>query len=198
VAETPAPAPAKRAPFPIVGIGASAGGLEALDQFLSHVPPDSGLAFVIVVHLDPLHKGTMPELLQRFTTMKVEQVRDRVQVRPNQVYLIPPNKDLSFFHGVLHLFEPASTHGLRLPIDFFFRSLAEDQKERSIGVILSGMGSDGTLGMKEMHDAGAQTIAQDEASCVVFGMPNEAIKLGGVDSVLPLDSIAADVLRRSR
>ena len=153
----PSPTPAQREAFPIVGIGASAGGLEALDQFLSHVPADCGLAFVIVVHLDPLHKGTMPELLQRSTAMKVEQVRDQVKVRPNQVYLIPPNRDLSFLHGVLHLFELSPAHGLRLPIDFFFRSLAADQKDRSIGVILSGMGSDGTLGLRAIKEAAGLT-----------------------------------------
>jgi len=189
-----APAPAKRAPFPIVGIGASAGGLEALDQFLSHVPPDSGLAFVIVVHLDPLHKGTMPELLQRFTTMKVEQVRDRVQVRPNQVYLIPPNKDLSFFHGVLHLFEPAATHGLRLPIDFFFRSLAEDQKERSIGVILSGMGSDGTLGLRAIKEAAGLTLVQDPADAKFEGMPRSAIQANLADIVAPAEELCIRLL----
>ena len=137
--------PGAAAPFPIVGIGASAGGLEALEQFLGHVPANSGMAFVIVQHLDPTRKGMMSELLQRTTGMKVVQVKDRTAVKPDCVYVIPPNKDMSILRGVLHLLTPASPRGLRLPIDFFFRSLAQDQQERSIGVILSGMGSDGTL-----------------------------------------------------
>jgi chemotaxis response regulator CheB len=100
--------------FPIVGIGASAGGLEALEQFLGHVPADSGMAFAIVQHLDPTRKGIMPELLQRATSMKVRQVTDRTRVRPNCVYVIPPNKDMSILHGVLHLLEPVAPRGLRL------------------------------------------------------------------------------------
>ncbi|MES1167350.1 MAG: chemotaxis protein CheB, partial [Pseudomonadota bacterium] len=138
--------------FPVVGLGASAGGLEALVQFLEHVPPRSGMAYVIIQHLDPLHKGMMPELLQRVTAMKVRQVKDRMKVRPDCVYVIPPNKDLSLLHGRLHLLAPATPRGLRLPIDFFFRSLAADQHERSVGVILSGMGSDGTLGLTAIKE----------------------------------------------
>src|SRR6266567_736643 len=106
-------------PFPIVGLGASAGGLEALEQFLRQVPKESGLAFVIIQHLDPTHKGIMAELLQRTTDMEVFQVRDRMEVKPNCVYVIPPNRDMSILHGMLHLFEPAAPRGLRLPIDFF-------------------------------------------------------------------------------
>src|SRR6187549_409021 len=140
--------------FPIVGIGASAGGLEALEQFLGHVPDRSGMAFVIVQHLDPTHKGIMPELLQRATAMKVIQVKDRTRVQPECVYVIPPNKDMSILHGVLHLLEPAAPRGLRLPIDFFLRSLAQDQQEHSVGVILSGMGSDGTLGLRAIKENG--------------------------------------------
>ena len=144
--------------FPIVGIGASAGGLEALEQFLRPLPDKSGMAFVVVQHLDPTHKGMMAELLQRATPMKVSQVKDRQKVEPNRVYVIPPNKDLSILHGVLHLLAPAAPRGLRLPIDFFFRSLADDQKERSIGVILSGMGSDGTLGREGHQGAGGRGL----------------------------------------
>ncbi|HYV26186.1 MAG TPA: chemotaxis protein CheB, partial [Candidatus Eisenbacteria bacterium] len=118
--------------FPIVGIGASAGGLEALEHFLSRVPKNSGMAFVIVQHLDPTRKGIMPELLQRATGMKVIQVKDRTLVQPDRVYVIPPNKDMSILHGVLHLLDPASPRGLRLPIDFFLRSLAQDRQEHSI------------------------------------------------------------------
>ncbi|MGA9655545.1 MAG: chemotaxis protein CheB, partial [Polyangia bacterium] len=149
-------ASAKPAAFPIIGIGASAGGLEALDQFFRHVPDRSGLAFVVVQHLDPTHKDMMVELLARATPMKVVQVKDRLMVEPDHVYVIPPNKNLSILHGVLHLLAPAAPRGLRLPIDFFFRALAADLRDRSVGVILSGMGSDGTLGLRAIKEqAGA-------------------------------------------
>src|SRR6266545_7458377 len=126
--------------FPIVGIGASAGGLEALEIFFANMPADSGMAFVIIQHLDPTRKGIMVELLQRGTAMPVVQVKDQTRVKPNHVYIIPPNKDMSILRGVLHLLDPIAPRGLRLPIDFFFRTLAADQQEHSIGVILSGMG----------------------------------------------------------
>ena len=126
--------------FPVVGIGASAGGLEALEQFFGHVPAGSGMAFVVVQHLDPTRKGILTELLQRATGMKVLQVRDRTKVQPDCVYVIPPNKDMSILHGVLHLIEPAAPRGLRLPIDFFLRSLAQDLHERSVGVDPFGHG----------------------------------------------------------
>jgi len=119
LARQEAPAVPARAVFPIVGIGASAGGLEALEQFLGCVPAASGIAFVIVQHLDPMRKGIMPELLQRATGMKVMQIHDSTIVQPDCVYVIPPNKDLSILHGVLHLLTPTETLGLRLPIDFF-------------------------------------------------------------------------------
>ena len=112
--------------FPIVGIGASAGGLEAIEQFLRHLPEGSGMAFVVVQHLDPTHKGMLVELLQRATAMKVIQVKDRLRVEPDRVYVIPPNHDMSILHGVLHLLAPVAPRGLRLPIDFFLRSLADD------------------------------------------------------------------------
>ena len=126
--------------FPIIGIGASAGGLEALEQFFENVPENCGMTFVVIQHLDPKHVGIMPELLQRITSMKVLQVTDRLRVKPNHVYVIPPNKSMSILNGVLHLFEQVQTHGLRLPIDIFFRSLADDKQDKSIGIILSGMG----------------------------------------------------------
>src|ERR1035438_1686656 len=163
VAPRETPAAPTNVSFPIVGIGASAGGLEALEQFLRHVPAGSGMAFVIVQHLDPTHKGVMPELLQRATSMKVIQVKDRTKVRPDCVYVIPPNKDMSILHGVLHLFEPVAPRGLRLPIDYFLRSLAQDQEGRSIGVILSGMGYDGTLGLRGLQEkAGAVLVRSEE------------------------------------
>ena len=193
--------PKDAGPCPIVGIGASAGGLEALEQFLSHVPDGSGLAFVIVQHLDPTHKGVMPELLQRFTPMKVSQVRDRMKVKPDGVYVIPPNKDMSILHGTLHLFEPAAPRGLRLPIDLFFRSLADDCQASSIGVLLSGMGSDGTLGVRAIKEKGGLVLVQDPASAKFDSMPRSAIDAGLVDLVAPAAELPGKIvayLRHSR
>ncbi len=181
-------------PFPIVGIGASAGGLEALEQFLRHVPEGSGLAYVIIQHLDPTHKGIMPELLQRITGMEVFQVKDRMRVKPDSVYVIPPNKDMSILHGVLHLFDPASPRGLRLPIDYFFRSLAEDRKERSIGVILSGMGSDGTLGLKAIKEKGGVVLVQEPASAKFDSMPRSAIDAGLADLIAPAELLPEKII----
>jgi len=180
--------------FPIIGIGTSAGGLEALEHFLSHVPRNSGMAFVIVQHLDPTRKGIMPELLQRITGMKVIQVKDRTLVQPNSVYVIPPNKDMSILHGVLHLLEPASPRGLRLPIDFFLRSLAQDQQEHSIGVILSGMGSDGTLGLRAIKEKGGVVLVQDPATAKFDGMPRSAIDSGLADIVAPVDDLPGRII----
>jgi two-component system CheB/CheR fusion protein len=189
-----APALRARTSFPIVGIGASAGGLEALEHFLSHVPKNNGMAFVIVQHLDPTHKGIMPELLQRATSMKVIQVKDRTRVRPDCVYVIPPNKDMSILHGVLHLLEPAAPRGLRLPIDFFLRSLAQDQQERSIGVILSGMGSDGTLGLRAIKEKAGVVLVQAPATAKFDGMPRSAVDAGLADIVAPVDELPGKIL----
>jgi two-component system CheB/CheR fusion protein len=180
--------------FPIVGIGASAGGLEALEQFLRRVPAGSGMAFVIVQHLDPTHKGIMAELLQRATGMKVMQVKDRTRVRPDCVYVIPPNKDMSLLHGVLHLLEPVSPRGLRLPIDFFLRSLAQDQQEHSIGVILSGMGSDGTLGLRAIKEKAGVVLVQEPATAKFDGMPRSAVDAGLADIVAPVNDLPGKIL----
>ncbi len=188
------PPPRKAYSFPIVGIGASAGGLEALEQFLGRVPAGSGMAFVIVQHLDPTHKGIMPELLQRATGMKVIQVKDRTRVRPDCVYVIPPNKDMSILHGVLHLLEPAAPRGLRLPIDFFLRSLAQDQQEHSIGVILSGMGSDGTLGLRAIKEKAGVVLVQEPATAKFDGMPRSAIDAGLADIVAPVDELPGKII----
>ena len=192
--ETPTSLTSKpKALFPIVGIGASAGGLEALEQFLGHVPEGSGMAFVIVQHLDPTRKGIMPELLSRATRMKVYQVRDRMRVKPDCVYVIPPNKDMSILHGVLHLFKPEAPRGLRLAIDFFFRSLADDRQALSIGVILSGMGTDGTLGIQAIKEKGGLVLAQETASAKFAGMPGSAIRTGIVDIVAPAADLPARI-----
>ncbi len=167
--------------FPIVGIGASAGGLEALEQFFGNVPKNCGIAFVVIQHLDPNHAGIMPELLQRTTEMKVLQVTDHLRVQANQVYVIPPNKSMSILNGCLHLFEPIELRGLRLPVDYFFRSLAQDQNEKSIGVILSGMGSDGTLGLKAIKEKNGLVAVQDPSTAKFDGMPQSAVNSVIVD-----------------
>ncbi|NJM12615.1 MAG: PAS domain-containing protein [Synechococcaceae cyanobacterium SM1_2_3] len=175
--------------FPIVGIGASAGGLEALEQFLKPVPKDCGMAFVIVQHLDPTHQGVMPELLQRSAKMPVLQVTDGMKVQPNCIYVIPPNKDMSLLHDVLYLFAPTTPRGLRLPIDFFFRSLAEDQRERSIGIILSGMGSDGALGLRAIKEKAGMTLVQEPTTAKFDGMPRSAINAELADIVAPAEEL---------
>src|SRR5271166_6583210 len=196
VATPKTPVPPASGAFPIVGIGASAGGLEALERFLRHVPAGSGMAFVIVQHLDPTRKGIMPELLQRATGMKVLQVKDRTKVRPDCVYVIPPNKDMSILHGVLHLLEPAAPRGLRLPIDFFLRSLAQDRQEHSIGVILSGMGSDGTLGLRAIKEKAGVVLVQDPATAKFNGMPRSAIEAGLADIVAPVEELPGRIVHQ--
>ncbi|AMK78549.1 MULTISPECIES: chemotaxis protein CheB [Methylomonas] len=168
---------------PIIAIGTSAGGLEALEQFFTHVPPDCGVAFVVIQHLDPNHQGMLPELLQRVTPLTVTQAGDRMKIAPNWVYVIPPNKDLSILHGKLHLLEPLAPRGLRLPIDSFFRALAEDQHERAIGVILSGMGSDGTLGLRAIKENAGLAVVQTPESAQFDSMPRSAITAGVADIV---------------
>ena len=181
-------------PFTIVGIGASAGGLEALELFLKNLPPRSNMAYVIIQHLDPTHKGILVELLQRSTPMLVTQASDRLKVEPETVYVIPPNKDLSILHGVLHLFPPSAPRGLRLPIDFFFRSLADDQQELSIGVILSGMGSDGTLGLRAIKEKAGTAFVQDPTTAQFDSMPRSAINAGLADVVAPVEELPGKIV----
>jgi two-component system CheB/CheR fusion protein len=171
--------------FPIVGIGASAGGLEALEQFLSNVPENSGMAYIVIQHLDPTQKGMLPELLQRVAKIKVFQVKDRMTVKANCVYVIPPNKSMSILKGVLYLFEPIEERGLRLPIDFFLRSLADDQRERGIGIILSGMGSDGSIGLRALKEKSGTVMVQEPASAKFDSMPRNAIDSVHADIVAP-------------
>jgi two-component system, chemotaxis family, CheB/CheR fusion protein len=180
--------------FPVVAIGASAGGLEALELFLKHVPAQSGMAFVIVQHLDPTQKGMLVELLQRTSALPVVQVTDRMRVQPEHVYVIPPNKDLSILHGVLHLLVPSAPRGLRLPIDFFFRSLADDMQQRAIGVILSGMGADGTLGLRAIRERAGGVFVQSLASAKFDGMPGSAIAAGLADVVAPAEELPGRIV----
>lgn len=180
--------------FPIVGIGTSAGGLEALELFLSHVPAESGMAFVVVQHLSPDHTGNLPELLQRSTTMKVRQVNATAAVLPDCVYVIPPNKDLTISNRTLHLETPDVKHGLRLPIDTFLRSLAADCGDQSIGVILSGMGSDGTLGLCAIKQQGGLTLVQEPASAKFDSMPKSVIDSGYADIVAVAEELPVRIM----
>lgn len=173
----------QKRPAYIVGMGGSAGALEAFEQFFTHMPVDSGLAFVLISHLDPTHKGMMPELLSRSTAMKVVQAEDGMGVLPNQIHIIPPNKDMTILRGVLHLHEPISPRGVRAPIDLFLRHLAEDQEERSIAVIMSGMGTDGTLGVKAVKEHLGLALVQDTRSAKYDSMPKSAVGTGLVDYV---------------
>ena len=171
------------ADFPIVGIGASAGGLAAFEAFFSGMPADRdpGMAFVLVQHLAPDHKSILTELMQRYTSMQVFEVEDGIIVNPNCVYIIPPNCDIALLRGALHVLVPSAPHGQRLPIDFFFRSLAQDQHERAICIILSGTGSDGVLGLRAIKGEGGMAMAQSPASTEFDGMPSSAIATGLVD-----------------
>jgi len=177
-----------------VGIGTSAGGLEALEGFLKHVPVNSGLAYIIVQHLDPTQKGMLPELLRWVTPMPIMEARSQIRVKPNCVYVIPPNKDLSILHGVLHLLDPVEPRGLRLPIDFFFRTLADDRHERSVGVILSGMGSDGTLGLQAIKEKAGLGVVQDCSEAKFDSMPRSAIAAGLADIVAPVEQLPQKIM----
>lgn len=171
--------------FPVVGIGASAGGLEAFEQFFTSMPPDSGMAFVLVQHLDPTHKSILADLIQRYTRMSVVAVEDGMTINPNWVHIIPPDRDMAVFDGRLHLMAPSAPRGQRHPIDFFFRSLSQDEGDRAICVILSGTGSDGSLGLREIKGEGGMVMAQEPVTAKYDGMPRNAIATGLVDFILP-------------
>jgi two-component system, chemotaxis family, CheB/CheR fusion protein len=194
VASAPASTPPEDPAFPVVGIGASAGGLVALQQFLQGVPPGSGMAFVVVQHRDPTHDSALVEILQRATTLPVLPITDRLKLQPDHVYVIPPDRDLSLLHGEFLLVEPMALHGLRLPIDFFFRTLAADMRERSIGVILSGMGSDGTLGLRAIRESSGSVFVQDPVTAAFDSMPRSAIAAGLADVVASPQELVARVL----
>jgi two-component system CheB/CheR fusion protein len=178
----------------IVAIGGSAGSLEAYEQFFSHMPADTGMGFVLVPHLDPSHKAIMPELLQRCTKMPVRQAEEGTLVAPNSIYMIPPNKDMSILRGTLRLHEPAAPRGWRTPIDFFLRHLADDQGEKAVAIILSGMGTDGTLGLKSVKEHLGLAMVQDSASAKYNSMPRNAIGTGLIDYVAPADQLPAKLV----
>jgi two-component system, chemotaxis family, CheB/CheR fusion protein len=182
-------------PFPIVAIGASAGGLEAFSNLLRGLPPEPGLALVFIPHLDPTHESAMVELLSRTTRLPVLQASDGMRVMCNTVYVLPPNSDMTINAGVLHLVRREAGRGQHMPIDTFFRSLAEDQKSNAVGVILSGTANDGTLGLSEIKNEGGITFAQDSESAKYDGMPSSAIAANVVDFVLSPDHIAQDLIR---
>ncbi len=182
------------APFPIVGMGASAGGLEAFEQFFRSMPPDSGMAFVLAPHLDPDHSSLLSEILQRSTAMPVVEAQDQMAVAPNGVYVIPPNRDMAIFHGVLQLSVPGQPRGQRMPIDAFLRSLADDQGENAIGIILSGTGTDGTLGLRAILGAGGVSLVQEPATAKYDGMPASAIRAGYATHILPVEKMPGALL----
>src|SRR3989454_629608 len=190
--------PTNAHPLSVVGVGASAGGLEAFEQLLRSLPNDTGLAFVLVQHLAPKHESMLSELLAKATRMPVVEVTQGMGVQGNHVYVIPPNADMSISDSVLHLSPLSPDRGLRMPIDSFFRSLADSYQSRSIGVILSGTASDGTLGLQAIKAMGGVTFAQDEASAKYSAMPRNAIAAGNVDFVLAPEGIARELKRISK
>ncbi len=179
---------------PIIGIGASAGGLEAFELFFKTMPAECGMAFVLIPHLDPGHESLLSEILQRNTSMPVHEAKDQAKIQPDHVYIIPPNRDMTIFHGVINLSVPEQARGLRLPIDTFFRSLAEDQGERAICVILSGSGSDGTLGLRAVHGAGGISFVQEPSTAKYDGMPSSAVQSGLATYVLPVEKITEQLV----
>ena len=182
-----------RSAFAIVGVGASAGGLEAFRQMLSALPVDTGMAFVLVQHLSPTHASLLSEILSRTTALPVTEVRDEPRVEPNHVYVIPPDRNMIIVQGGLRLL-PREGHGQHRPIDYFFRSLAKDQGPMAMGVILSGTASDGTLGLEEIKAEGGITFAQDD-SAQQSSMPRSAVASGCVDFVLSPEEIARQIAR---
>lgn len=184
---------ARTAPCPIVGVGASAGGLEAFQTFLTAAPPDAGLAYVLVQHLDPNHESMLAELLGRRTAMPVRQIADGTAVEPNCVYLIPPNASLSIKDGALQLSDFSEPRGFRRPIDVFFRSLADDQGSNAACVVLSGTGGDGSEGLRAVKEAGGLTLVQDPETAKYDGMPKSAVATGLVDKILKVQEMPAAI-----
>ncbi len=182
---------AAAATFHIVGIGASAGGLEAFEQFFRACPADTGMAFVLVPHLDPGHESLLTEILQRVTAMPVAQVSDQTRVEPDHVYIIPPNREMAIFNQVLQLSMPELERGKRMPIDAFLCALAEDQREKAIGVILSGTATDGTLGLRAILGVGGVCMVQEPSTAKYDGMPQSAIAAGSATHILAVEKMPA-------
>lgn len=184
----------ERLGFAVVGLGASAGGLAALGEFLENMPPDSGMAFIVVTHQHPSHVSLLPELLARRTSVSVSEITDGAKVEPNHVYVAPPGKYIALLGGVLHLMSKEGTDSVHLPVDYFFRSLAADQKERAVAIILSGTGADGSLGLAAIHGEAGLVMAQEPTSAQYPGMPQSAIATRMVDFVLPAKELPTQLL----
>jgi two-component system CheB/CheR fusion protein len=181
--------------FPIVGIGASAGGLEALRELISNLPLDTGMAFILIQHLDPSHKSMSPDILARNTKMPVQEVEVRIKAKPNNIYIIPPNHNMEIKNGFLNLLPRTETRGQHLTINFFFKSLAAEKKAQAVGVVLSGTASDGAEGIKSIKALGGLVIAQDPKTAKFDGMPRSAIETGVVDFILSPKAIASELAR---
>ncbi len=171
--------------FRVVGVGASAGGLESLEQFFSNLPPNPGMAFVVVQHLSPDFRSVMDELLARHSDLPIQQAEHNIEVEPNRVYLLPPKKEMIIHERRLLLSDKERTHGLTLPIDHFFRSLAQDLGPEAVGIILSGTGSDGSRGVREIKRAGGRVYVENPDSAKFDGMPLSALATGVVDQSAP-------------
>ena len=180
--------------FPIVAIGASAGGLEALEAFFDHMPSETGTAFVIIQHLAPKGKSMLGEILKKHTSMIILDMQDGMRAEPDHLYLNPPGKDIAILQSVFFLEDPLVAHGLRRPIDHFFRSLAQDRREKAICIILSGTGSDGTLGLKAIKEVGGLAMVQDVEQAKYSGMPASALTTELVDYVLPVEKMPGELI----
>ena len=182
---------------PVVGVGASAGGLDALTKLVSALPIHGGLAYIFVQHLDPTHKSLMAELLAEHTAMPVLQAADGAIIEPDHIYVIPAGTNLAVEHGVLRVSNPTAPHGARMPVDFLLNSLADQYGDRAIAIILSGTGTDGTLGAKAVHAGGGFVIVQDPAEAEYAGMPQSAIESAAVDAVLAVANMPAALARHA-
>jgi two-component system CheB/CheR fusion protein len=188
----------KQPTFHVVGMGASAGGLEAFQEFFSGMPADSGIAFILVPHLDPSHISILPEIIQKSTEMEVITVEDGTKIQKDRVYITPANKDMAVLQGAIQLIDPIQDRALRLPIDYFLRSLAADLRERAVGIILSGMGSDGTLGIKAIKEELGLVMVQDPATAKFDSMPRNAVNTGMVDYILSPRQMSEQLLKYTR
>jgi len=197
VAKRSTKAPKEMPSFPVIGIGASAGGLTAVTQILKHLPIRIGMAIVIIQHLDPKHGSLTAEILSRVSPLPVAEVKDGMRIEPDHIYVIPPNYNLRLAKGVLKL-SPRSEARQHLPIDLFFQSLADEKKDEAIGVVLSGIASDGTMGLKAIKSESGLTFAQDPKTAQYDGMPRSAIQSGAVDIVASPQGIAEEIGRISR
>ena len=190
--------PKGRRSFPVVGMGASAGGLETLQRFFTTMPADSGMAFLVVQHLDPTHESMMTQVLARSTSMNVVQAGNGMAIEKNQVYVIPPNRYLGLSRGILQVTIPEEYRGQRMPVDFLFHSLAEDQKDHAICIILSGSGTDGTSALRNVSALGGISIVQEPSTAKYDGMPKSAIDSGYADYVLPVEEMPGRLLEYVR